>query len=294
MGMGMGMGGMAANVTVIAIQQGDPDIEPQESTNWSVGGDVLLIENWGPISNVRLNLSFLNVKFENRIDVVFDDDRQPLNANETAACGTSGAGGVITEFWEFPQPGFDDGLGRCYDGNLAALDPGGNFWTSNTDLTAAYSYFSNLLTAEQEALNFGINGSVSSPFAQIGVSLRGTYYLKYRVQPNVQVEPVDAIGITGVLGAANRPVREWAANGGLSFRWFGGNNTFTQGHSTNLTFRYTDEIRNANTGVLSQSSLLTTDLRHSWRFSDSTDISFTARNIFGTQRALPDNVPQRT
>lgn len=275
-------GGRRGGHPVSTIIEGSPDIIPQEATHWSIGGDFVLFEDKGALKNLDISLAYVTFDFDDRIVILQERDRLP-SADGAGLCGEV-LNNVYTVFYETEN---NDPNGRpCFEG----VDADGSGDLQQTELTVAYRLFTNLALAELDGIDLRLRSAFETGVGDLSFNIGATRTLNYDIQDNPLEPPVSAVGVTGVLGAANVNLPKIQANASLAMDW--GQN---RAHRTSLTFRYRDEILDDETLERSTGHEQSFDVQHSWNITDDLNVTLTVRNVFENTTHRPNsNAPQLT
>ena len=292
-------GGMgAARISVTTINSPAPDLRPQEAEHLSVGLDITLAQNVGALNRLSFSTSYVNIDFQDRIDVVtgLDRSRGVLGFNKCAL--TTDANGDGTWEWGgfyFTEDADLDGVpdadgALCWDG----LDPDGDgIIATPEEVGTEYRNFTNLLATAMEGVNLALSSNWETPAGSLSASLNGTYTLKFNYQDRANEPVTDFIGLSGLGFSQVANVRAWKGNVRLGMVWRDG--SFLSGHSTSLTLRTDSDIMNTD-GVVTSGGQRTVDLRHQIAIGNAFSVSLTARNLTGSYRTdnrQEDGIPTR-
>ncbi len=276
---------------VTAINSSDSELAPQQAAHLSVGLDATLFEDAGPLNRLNLSASYVNIDFEDRIDVSTAIDRTWGGSPGLSPCGfTTGVSGNVawggfyftedTDLDGVPDP---DGQ-RCWDG----ADPDGDgIIATREELSADYRLYTNLATTRMEGVNLVLTSNWTTPFAALNIRVNATRSLSFLFQ-DTEAEPVlEFVGRSGLGFAQTASVREWVGNVRFNLGWR--DNTFLRGHSTSLTLRSDTDILNGadlDEGIetVTSGGVTSMDLRHHVAFSDTYSLSLTVRNLNGSER----------
>ena len=276
---------------VTAIISSASELDPQQAAHLSLGLDATLFENAGPLNRLNLSASYVNIDFEDRIDVSTAIDRTWGGSPGLSPCGfTTGVSGMaawggfyFTEDADLDGVPDPDGQ-RCWDG----ADPDGDgIIATREELSADYRLYTNLATTQMEGVNLVLTSNWNTPVAALDVRVNATRTLSFLFQDS-EAEPVlEFVGRSGLGFAQTANVRKWQGNLRFNLRWR--DNTFLRGHSTSLTLRTDTDILNAadlDAGIetVTSGGITRVDLRHQFAFTDTYSLSLTARNLTGSER----------
>ena len=276
---------------VTAIISSASELDPQQAAHLSLGLDATLFENAGPLNRLNLSASYVNIDFEDRIDVSTAIDRTWGGSIGLSPCGfTTGVSGMaawggfyFTEDSDLDGVPDPDGQ-RCWDG----ADPDGDgIIATREELSADYRLYTNLATTQMEGVNLVLTSNWNTPVAALDVRVNATRTLSFLFQDS-EAEPVlEFVGRSGLGFAQTANVRKWQGNLRFNLRWR--DNTFLRGHSTSLTLRTDTDILNAadlDAGIetVTSGGITRVDLRHQFAFTDTYSLSLTARNLTGSER----------
>jgi len=276
---------------VTAIISSATELVPQQAAHLSVGLDTTLFEDVGSLNRLNLSASYVNIDFEDRIDVSTAIDRTWGGSPGLSPCGfTTGVSGMaawggfyFTEDADLDGVPDPDGQ-RCWDG----ADPDGDgIIATREELSADYRLYTNLATTQMEGVNLVLTSNWTTPFAALDVRVNATRTLSFLFQ-DTEAEPVlEFVGRSGLGFAQTANVRKWVGNLRFNLRWR--ENTFLRGHSTSLTLRTDTDILNAadlDAGIetVTNGGVTSVDLRHQVAFTDTYSLSLTARNLTGSER----------
>ena len=206
---------MAADGTTLTVLAfgNNADLEPETSTNWTVGFDLQPVA----IPGLNIQTTYFEIDFENRIDSVF------------------------AFFDALTDPRFDPVVDRNPDQELLArfetLPFSANF-APGFAFTDAEAFFDgrlrNLSRVKTRGLDFATTYSVDSDFigvdgGVIGINFSGTYLFEQLQQIIDTDDPFDVVGL-----AFNPP--DLSLRGGASFNY--------DGFGANVAVNFIDEFRN--------------------------------------------------
>lgn len=286
-------GGRRGGHGVTSIFRADSELGPQQAAHLSVGLDATLFQDVGSLNSLNWSASYVNIDFEDRIDVSSAINRNwggsaglsPCAFSTTSATGMAAWGGFyLTE--DVDLDGVPDPDGQlCWDGS----DPDGDgIIATREELSADYRLYTNLATTRMEGINLAVSSNWDTPFAALAVRVNATRTLSFLFQDTV-AEPVsEVVGTNGIGGAANiANIREWTGNVRFNLNWR--DNTFLRGQTTRLTLRADTDILNAvdladGIETVTSGGVVTVDLRHQFAFSDAYSLSLTVRNLNGSER----------
>ena len=286
-------GGRRGGHGVTSVFRADSDLGPQQAAHFSVGLDATLFQDVGSLNSLNWSASYVNIDFEDRIDVSSAINRSwggspglsPCAFSTTSATGMAAWGGFyLTE--DVDLDGVPDPDGQlCWDGS----DPDGDgIIATREELSADYRLYTNLATTRMEGINLAVSSNWDTPFAALAVRVNATRTLSFLFQDTV-AEPVsEVVGTNGIGGAANiANIREWTGNVRFNLNWR--DNTFLRGQTTRLTLRADTDILNAvdladGIETVTSGGVVTVDLRHQFAFSDAYSLSLTVRNLNGSER----------
>ena len=281
-------GGRRGGQLVVRNYSGSPGLAPQEATHYSFGLDATLFEDAGPLERLNFSASYVNIEFEDRIDLVLALDRTQSGGIGNQLCGNVGGTTDDREWNTFyttedvDLDGTPDGGARCWDG----IDPNGDGIIEGLEnVTTDFGLFTNLAKSTMEGINFVVSSNWNTGLGALSAGINATYALESGFQANAASSLVDSVGLSG-LGAfsTGAQVREWVATAPITLRW---NMGFLDGHATTLTGRFDSDIKDADDGTVTSGGITTWDLRHRFQITDSVSASLTVRNITGDERQDP-------
>ena len=244
----VGSGG-PSRIDYTEIFAGNPDLDPQESTNWSVGFD------WFITDDLSLNLSYVSIEFDNLIDIPAGRDIVQLPGCTTAP-GYFELDDIL--YYSFAKDGT-----RCFEIDEDGLP------------TAAYIQPRNLSKREVEAIDFTLRYSIDTDWGTFSIRPNGTIFLTWDEQnePGGPISDVNGKAPTQGFGNAIEQYRvilpiswrmgkhsvTYTARGqsGIEDTQFPEDTTYWTGTSSfTYTYNYSDALRlSANFSNLFESDL---------------------------------------
>lgn len=245
--------GAGSGVRLVLSQAGNPDIDPQESDNFSFGIDYAFTDNFSA------GLDYVNIAFENLIDLP--------SATDTLRDPACNSGTVLVDTTTGLEPLFvpvdDSANNRCFE-----LDE--TFDPSNPAAGGIRTVFvnpRNLSSVDVEAIDFRFNWNLRLGAGDLNISPRGTYLLTWEEQVGPGEPVTDFVGQRTVFGPG---FPEWKAN--LPISWSAGN------HQFNGTLRYLGPQDSIAAGGERVPSWVQIDLGYAWQATEKLMLKLAVNN----------------
>ena len=320
-------GGGRENITIGGVEYGggrgirtvlqilpNPELLPQTSDNWSVGGDYNITDN------ISVGVTYIGIDFTNRISnpttpqvvsdigCIFTDENNLPITDAVFPPGHPQEGEVDpTGFIQWNVFG-DPALGGVLEttngnkGCMIASDPNNGFAKlGQNDVSQAVAQPRNLGYLNVEALDIRANMFWDTPIGMVSFTPNVSIFTKYEF-PRGSLANADAMcpasgdpttqdddvcdGVAREIDFAETSIQSIP-------RWQG---TFTGGlrfgdHNIRLTARYTDGVNLKYEDVLPsqqarfdhEEGIWTLDVNYSWQLSAASGINVSARNVFATE-----------
>ena len=301
--MAMGMGQATS-----FIYQAAPGLEPQEAAHWSLGVDAQLIEDWGPLSNLSFNASYVNIDFDDRIVRELGQERLPFEAIGNGLCGRviidpDNANQLIIDQVYLTEDADLDGTpdadgADCFVVSSQAIQDNIDDVANGVadaelgvfgfnDIIGVNALFSNQLTTKLEGVQLGLRSNWDTPLGALSATVNATQTFTFRAQEAPEDPLMDFVGVNGFGGPTTASIREWRGTVPLTLRWNEGIIPFLDNHQTTLTYRFDSALVDATDGDVTTGRNNAVDLRHTFRFADDYTVGLTVRNINGYEREDP-------
>lgn len=269
-------GGIGNTRNIILLETtANPDLQPVESTNWSVGFD------WDITDNLSLGMNYVDIKFENVIrnlrpydqllevpecrsgfspDGLFPSD-YPIASLRGQNIFTSW-GGVSTfpgnpAGYRFPMylPAQGDGS-LCFD-----LDAQGR-------PLKGYQKPVNIAEQHVKSLDLRMSWTLDTAWGEFNVSPNAAILLAWKEQASPILPAIDFVGFRPTFGGG---YQEYRVN--MPIRWT------MDDHTVILTPRYLSGLDNFLSG-LPEDDFIYYDVNYMWQYSDTLRFSVFANNVF--------------
>jgi len=182
----------AGQVNGIAISGPNFDLEPEESTTWTVGFDL----SPTAIRGLRAGVTYWNIDYRNQINGVLGNTVTLLNSSAQYD-GT----GVITYFPNTAAlNAFLSTMTCAQPGNLNAPCTVRIVGAANPAVATVFidGRNKNLSVTKANGIDFDISYSFDTQSAgSFSTRLAGTYYLTYDVSATAAADPIDLLGVIG-------------------------------------------------------------------------------------------------
>ena len=266
---------MRANVQLLSLQQGNPDLQPQSSENITFGGDYRFDLDQ---SDLAVSFDFISVDFTNLIRVVSIAARlqEPeCHIREFDVGNIADPRGVRPDVWENlpvnpetdPATGYPAQFGSCFD-FTAPYDP-----TRRNVPTVVYGTSRNVARIETQAVDLGLQYGTDTGIGYVSVRPQLSYALKYETQETEGAAEVDALGFLGdargVLAPTMPKIRASIPIG-----------VDTGNHSARLIARYVSGVSD-RVGTVAIEPAAFFDFNYTWRPNDSFRLGFFIDNVTG-------------
>lgn len=264
------------------VQSGNPDIQPQTSTNYTLGTDIHVSDmfQWSDeYGRLSVSLDYVRIDFEDVITLATGRDRllqegcfiDELNdiGEVDSVLGMPLFGG---NYWEYipTNPETDENgnpaqFGSCFD-FLAPWSFEGPNVPNNV-----FGSPENLASLDTQAIDLGIDYTVRTPVGMLIANPSLTYILQYDIEDASGSGKVDGIGKV-LLDPAVFITPEYRVNAPITFV------TGRRGeHTLTLSTRYVSEVE-FETGQ-SWNDALTFDLFYSWNVSEALRVGLSISNL---------------
>jgi iron complex outermembrane receptor protein len=248
--------------TVIA-QAGNPDIQPQESDNISVGFD------WRVTPELDFGMAYTEIKFDGLIDIPGGTD----TVNDPACnAGTVDVAGTATGTEPLFIPLDDSANNHCF--RLSPTFDPTNPAAAGGILTAFVNPI-NLSKVTVRAVDFNLEWNHDFDMGSISFRPNGSYLMDYIQQLARLSDPEQFAGRRGTFGPG---WSEWKVNVPLIFT--------TGDHEVRLTGRYISGQEGVREGSEALESMTWADLIWNWRFSEGMKATLFVNNITNTKPDL--------
>ena len=267
----------AASFTVASIQEGNPDLNPETSRNLTLGGDFRLFDLMGiddRYGSLTATVNYINIKFENRIEVIAAADRlrQPeCHITENAIDDPRGRHPNIWELIpvnpEVDQFGVPLQVGSCF----AFADP---FVPGVQNLvTTVYGTSENFSEVNTQALDLNLDYGIDTRFGYVAVAPRMTYLLEFSSQRAPGDPVIEAAGTFGAPGPGVASVMPRVrASIPISLQ--------RDNHTIMLTHRYISSVSNpSNTAKIDAAH--TWNLNYTWSANNGLRVGAFVDNLTG-------------
>ena len=272
-----GFGGGTSRALLNEIIAPNPDLEPQESENWSVGFD------WNITDNVSLGLNYVSIDFENIIYIPSPTQMFRLSVcnQGTTSPANPTPDGIHPHF--IPVGGFP-----CFELDPSAIPPGSTYQdevevgrSANSFRDAYFNgvYISpnNLAFRNIEAVDIDFRWTVETGIGEFTVHPQATILLQYDEQIDPAGEVLDYVGQARTFGGG---YSEYRVNVPFELR--------RDDHAVKLTGRYISALDPIIPGTVTQTfgSYTQFDLNWLWNINDSYRVSVFVNNV---SDEVPDN-----
>ena len=245
--------GPTGNIPGIGIAGGNPDLEPETATTWSVGAEAR------PLEGLMATLTYFDIDYTNQIQ---------------ALRGTAGllTNPLYSSFVKFnPTPAEVQAL-------INSGLPINNALLNTTPLPPvlfiADGRRQNLGTTLVNGIDFGIYYEREFGEVTVDTGFQGTYYTKY------DFEAVPNAGLTDVLGRINFP-QKFRSQADIGVKW--------REFSTRLTWNHlSGYLNNTITPAQDVTNYDTFDLYLGWDLDDRFRFSVDVRNLFNEDPPFVD------
>jgi outer membrane receptor protein involved in Fe transport len=245
----------------------NPDLEPEESETFNIGG------TWEPIEGLSFNLDYYNISYENLLTA--ESVVGLLLAEAAAACLAPLVDGNCTA-------GIDPTLLNTAQVERA-IDPVTGLRTSTPTIIRPNRI--NAASLETDGVDFSVNYSRDVGPGTLGLSLDGTYVLSYDVQETAGGPTIDGLGNRNVENIG-RTQPELKMNAGASY--------LSGGHAANFVVRYIDSYTdtNPNTFVEEIDSYTSVDGQYSYTFDSLFEGSAGTTFTLGVVNLFDEDPPE--
>ena len=266
---------MRANVQLLSLQQGNPDLQPQSSENITFGGDYRF-DLQG--SDLSVSFDFISVEFTNLIRVVSIAARlqdPECHIREHDVGNIADRRGIRPDVWENlpvnpetdPVTGNPAQFGSCFDFS-APYNPNGR----NVP-TVVYGTSRNVAQIETQAVDLGVQYGTDTGIGYLSVRPQLSYAVKYDTQETEGAEVVDALGFLGDARGVLAPTMP-KIRASIPIGLDSGN------HSARLIARYTSGVTD-RVGTVAIDPAAYLDFNYTWRPNDSFRLGFFIDNVTG-------------
>ena len=176
----------ASRIDYTEIYAGNPNLDPQESTNWSTGFD------WDVNDSLSVSATYVSIEFDNLIDIPAGRDVVQI-AGCTAGAGYSAPGTINgNAFGPGLYYAFAENGTSCFQLDATGFPIG------------VYSAPRNLANRTVEAVDFAVSYSLDTDFGRFSMRPNGTVFLTWEEQdsPGGTVSDVNGKAPTAGFGNA--------------------------------------------------------------------------------------------
>jgi iron complex outermembrane receptor protein len=268
-------GGIGNTRTDILLQTApNPQLQPVESTNWSVGFD------WDITEDLSLGMSYVDIQFENVIRNLRPYD-QLLELSECAIFSPDGLfpadypiaslrGQDVYTAWGGLATFPGNPAGYRFPMYLPRQGNGGQCFELDAQGRATKGYQVPINVAEQHVKSVDVNLSytLDTAWGQFNVSPNAAILLEWKEQASPTRPAIDFVGFRPTFGGG---YQEYRVN--MPIRWT------RDDHTVILTPRYLSKLDNFLSG-LPEDDFIYFDMNYLWQVNDEMRLSVFANNVF--------------
>jgi len=247
----------------------NPDLEPQESDNWSLGFD------WNITDDMSFGVDYVSIDFQNIIYIPSPTQMFRLsvcNEGLTSTPDPATPDGIHPHF--IPTDGFP-----CFQLNPAAIPPGSSYAEEvevgragggfrDAYFQGVYISPNNLAFRKIEAVDLDFQWVIDSGIGEFSIHPKATVLLRYDEQTDPAGETLDYVGHARTFGGG---FSEYRVNMPVSLR--------TNDHAFTLTGRYISELKPIVQGNQEFGSYQQLDFNWMWNINDSYMLSVFVNNL---------------